>query len=160
LTGLCGFKRFASLAQKFWPAVLATICMLYNNIMTNISDKPTILWDGDCGFCKSWIARWKKRTKDAVHYIPYQKAIADFPQVTAEECKRAIQLIMPDGSLYSGAHAVFKALSIAGIYQWLLWFYEQVPLVDRLAEWAYQSIARNRSRLSKFRKHQKCETDS
>ena len=134
--------------------------MVYNIIMTNIHDKPTILWDGDCGFCEGWIARWKKHTKDAVCYTPYQKAIADFPQVTAKDCQRAVQLIMLNGSVYSGAHAVFKAFSIASTHQWLLWFYEHVPLVDRLAEWAYQLIARNRSRLSKPQKPQKCETDS
>src|SRR5438045_4030351 len=23
-------------------------------------DKPTLLWDGECGFCARWIRRWQK----------------------------------------------------------------------------------------------------
>jgi len=105
----------------------------------------TLLWDGDCGFCKSWIERWRKTTGGAVEYRPYQEALAEFPQVSEAACQRAVQLIAPDGQVYSGAHAVFRALAAAGRCRRVLALYEGAPPFRWLADAAYRFVAANRN---------------
>lgn len=118
------------------------------------SRMPVMLYDGDCGFCRQWIDRWQKMTVESLRYEPYQKVIEYYPQVTQDQCRRAVQLIMPDGVVFSGAHAVFKSFSIVNKYRLLLWLYEHVCCFASLSEWSYQLIARHRSFLSRFsRKH-------
>jgi len=43
-----------------------------------------VLFDGTCGFCKTWIARWRERTGDAVDYAPSQTEGARFPEIPDE----------------------------------------------------------------------------
>ncbi len=108
-------------------------------------DRPTMLWDGDCGFCGRWIRRWKKVTGEAVAYHPYQEVIGDFPQLTAEQCTRAVQLVMPDGRVFHAAHAVLQALACAGRARRLLALYRRSRCFRAVAEAAYRFVAANRS---------------
>ena len=62
----------------------------------------------------------------------------------------AVQLILPEGAVFSGAHAVLKALALSGRYRSLLRMYEKLPLCASLAEWFYQLVAHNRMLFSKF----------
>lgn len=105
---------------------------------------PIMLFDGDCGFCRRWIRRWQALTGPLVRYAPYQEALAAYPQVTRRQCEEAVRLILPDGSVLSGAHAVFKALALAGRYAWLLRLYEKAPLFAPAAERCYQLVAHHR----------------
>lgn len=109
--------------------------------------RPTMLWDGDCRFCGRWIRRWERWTGDAVRYRTYQEALAEFPQVREEDCERAVQLIEPDGRVFSAAHAVLRALHAGGRARWLLHLYQRYAWFRRLAEGMYRFIAANRSRL-------------
>jgi lipase maturation factor 1 len=45
-------------------------------------DKPLLLYDGECGFCKLWIARWKTATGGLVDYAPSQEAAERFPEIS------------------------------------------------------------------------------
>jgi len=122
------------------------------------AEKPVMLYDGDCGFCQRWIKKWQKITADKVIYAPYQERLKDFPQVTAEQCRQAVQLILPNGQRHSGAHAVFIALALAKRCLWLLWLYDYVPLFGKISEIIYQFIAEHRSLLSSLRRSsKKCE---
>lgn len=114
------------------------------------STKPTMLWDGECGFCSHWIQRWEKATGDTVEYRPYQEAVSEFPQVTEEECKKAVQLVLPDGHVFAGAHAVLTSLAIGGRAKRLLSWYEHSRIVHWLADSAYRFVAVNRSWLPRF----------
>lgn len=107
--------------------------------------KPTLLWDGECGFCSRWIRRWQKATGDAVVYRPYQTALSEFPQVTEAECASAVRLVLPDGRVFSAAHAVLLALSIGGRAKWLLALYQRSGFFRSFAETAYRFVATNRS---------------
>jgi len=108
--------------------------------------KPTLLWDGECGFCARWVRRWQKATGDAIDYRPYQEALAEFPQVRAADCVKAVQLVLPDGTVLSGAHAVFQTLAFGGRARWLLWLYQRSRWFRWWAEAAYRFVAANRSR--------------
>jgi predicted DCC family thiol-disulfide oxidoreductase YuxK len=89
-------------------------------------------------------------TRDKVRYVPYQKVLGRYPQVTEKQCQYAVQLILSDGKVFSGAHAVLKALSLSGRWGFCLWLYGHVPLFDRVSEFIYQMVATHRSLLSRF----------
>lgn len=116
-------------------------------------DLPLLLWDGDCGFCARWMERGKKVTKDRIRYAPYQTLetdadgrLKDHTQVSVEDCRRAVQLIMPDGKHYKAAEAIFRALDYAGTQNVWLWLYRHVPGFKFLSEFVYRFVAGHRSR--------------
>ena len=109
------------------------------------SGKPLLVFDGDCTFCRTWIGYWRRLTAEAVAYAPLQQVAEQFPQVPRVNFQRAVQLILPDGRVYSAAHAVFRSLASVPGYVWLLWAYENVPGFRAVTEWSYRRIAANRS---------------
>ena len=36
--------------------------------------KPTLLYDGECGFCSMWIERWRAIRGDRVEYVTWQES--------------------------------------------------------------------------------------
>lgn len=116
-----------------------------------------MLYDGDCGFCQYWIERWQNLTKGTVHYLPYQQALGRYPQITKEECQEAVQLVLPNGTVYTGAHAILHALERTRKCHRVLWLYERLPLFGRVTEMIYQWVAHHRHGLSKlFRRPPTC----
>ena len=106
--------------------------------------RPLLLFDGDCGFCRVWVRRWKARTKDAVDYEPAQAAGARFPEIPADAFRRAVVLVLPSGEVFSGARAAFGALAAAPGGGALLSAYRRVPGFGPAAEFLYGLVARNR----------------
>jgi len=106
---------------------------------------PLLIFDGDCSFCRLWIEYWKRLTGGAITYAPYQEVGERFPQIPAENFKRAVQLILPDGEVLSAAHAVFRSLAYVPGYGWLLWAYLHVPGFAAVAGWLYRRVAAHRS---------------
>ncbi|MFZ1072383.1 MAG: lipase maturation factor family protein [Verrucomicrobiia bacterium] len=108
--------------------------------------KPLMVFDGDCNFCTLWIRRWRQMTGESVDYLAAQdpRIAAQFPEIPREQFDTAVQLIETDGSVYSGAEAVFRTLahnpsrqSPHRVYQ------KSVPFAD-FTEWAYRRVAENR----------------
>jgi predicted DCC family thiol-disulfide oxidoreductase YuxK len=89
-------------------------------------ERPLLLFDGDCGFCRFWVERWKSRTRGRVDFAPAQQEAARFPQVTEQAWKRAVQLV-PDGTVCAGAEAVLAALACMPKHRWMLGAYRRVP---------------------------------
>ena len=96
-------------------------------------DKPLLIYDGHCSFCKLWIDYFKRRTGDRIAYAPSQDAAARYPQISAEQFDSAVQLVFPDGTYVSGAEAVFRALGIPWIHA-----------IRAVPDSAYRTIARHR----------------
>jgi hypothetical protein len=48
-------------------------------------DKPLLVYDGDCSFCKIWIEYWKTLTVDLVSYAPFQEVAGGFPNIPPEK---------------------------------------------------------------------------
>lgn len=118
---------------------------------------PTMLYDGDCGFCERAVARWKRVTGEHIFYLSYQEVRARFPQVSEAACKEAVRLILPDGRIFAAAHAVYKAFALAGKYRFLHWCYHHLPLFGWFSEFGYHLIGHHRMLFSKFsRDSQKC----
>lgn len=112
-----------------------------------------MIYDGDCGFCRRWIARWKSFTEDRIDYASSQEVTGRFPQIPQEQFAASVQLIEPDGKIFSGAEAVFRALAVVPGKRWSLWCYHHLPGFASVSEWFYRLVARHRiffSHLTRF----------
>ncbi|MBT3183809.1 MAG: DUF393 domain-containing protein [Nitrospina sp.] len=110
--------------------------------------KPVFIYDGDCGFCRLWIARLSPLTKGEVVYRSSQEVGQNYPQISPEHFELSVYFVDSEGSFCSGAQAVFKALSYAPNWEWLLWVYERVPGFAPVTEWGYRQVAKNRKLFS------------
>jgi len=108
------------------------------------SQRSVMIFDGDCGFCRRWIARWKHATGDRVEYVPYQEAGPRFPQIAAERFAQAVHLVEPDGRVSFAAEAAFRALGSAPGGGWLLFLYRYLPLFAPISETLYRWVANHR----------------
>jgi predicted DCC family thiol-disulfide oxidoreductase YuxK len=110
-----------------------------------MSTKPLLIYDGECRFCCRWIESWKAVTGDRVDYECSQTAGLRFPQIASKEFLRSVQWVGVDGSICSGAEAVFSALATATRFgRVALVLYRRVPFFARIAEAAYAGIAAHR----------------
>jgi predicted DCC family thiol-disulfide oxidoreductase YuxK len=111
-----------------------------------------MVYDGDCNFCTLWVRRWHQLTVDDVDYLPAQdpKISEQFPEIPREQFDTAVQLIETDGTVFSGAEAVFRTLAHNSNRRWLLRTYENSPAFKRVTEWAYALVARNRTFFSRL----------
>ncbi len=107
-------------------------------------DLPWMLFDGDCGFCRFWVERWKAILGDRVVFHPYQEVVDRFPEIPVERFRKAVHLVEPSGEVTSGAEAVFRACSVAG-RKLALGLYGHLPGFAALTELAYRIIAEHRS---------------
>jgi predicted DCC family thiol-disulfide oxidoreductase YuxK len=114
--------------------------------------RPTLVYDGDCGICRYWVDYWQGLTGERVIYRPYQEAAVDFPAIPLEAFRDAIQLIEPDGKVYSGAAATYRVLRhVPGRGAWW-WLYAHVPGFAVASERSYVFIARRRGLLNRVSK--------
>ncbi len=113
-------------------------------------NKPVLIFDGDCNFCRRWIARWSHVTEGRVDYLPSQEAAPLIPYISPAQFQASVQLIEPDGSVYEGAEAVFRTLAYNPNYGWPLWLYRRVPGVAMVAEFLYRFVARRRAAFNRL----------
>jgi predicted DCC family thiol-disulfide oxidoreductase YuxK len=110
---------------------------------------PLFVYDGDCGFCRGWVERWRRRTGDRVVYAPFQEVADQFPSIPIQAFRAQAHFIEPDGRVSPGAEAVFHALSYAPRGGWLLSAYHRVPGFAAVSEAIYGWVARHRSLLTR-----------
>lgn len=104
-----------------------------------------LIFDGDCGYCRKWINRWKKWNSQT-QYISYQEYSRSHSDPPLQELKKAVYFI-EEGRTYRAAHAVFRLLRPHPIGRILLWGYESIPPFRWIAESVYAFVARIRRRL-------------
>ena len=113
-------------------------------------NKPVLIYDGDCNFCRHWVNRCRHLTQDRVEYLPSQDAAPLFSHISPEQFEASVQLVQLDGSVYDGAEAVFRALACNPKHGWPLLWYRKVPVVGVLTEFLYRFVARNRTAFSRL----------
>ena len=114
--------------------------------------KPLLVFDGDCQFCRRWIARWKNATAGKVDYLTFQdESLAGrFPEIPRQDFAEAVHLLQPDGSVCRGAEAVLRALAEGGRHPRSIRLYRKFSSLADLGEMLYEEVALHRSALSKL----------
>jgi len=113
-------------------------------------EKPLLIYDGDCRFCRRMVDTWRERTRDAVDFAPSQDAAERFPEIPPERFNASVQLVLPSGEIVEGAEAVFRALAFAPRWGWPLYGYRRVPGAAPVCEWVYAWVSKNRDRISRW----------
>jgi predicted DCC family thiol-disulfide oxidoreductase YuxK len=112
--------------------------------------RPTLVYDGDCGICRYWVTYWKGLTNGRVDYRAYQDAASDYPAISVDAFRQAIQFIEADGTVHSGAAATFRVLRDAPGRRAWWWLYRHVPGFAPAAEGAYRYFADRRGLLNRL----------
>jgi lipase maturation factor 1 len=121
-----------------------------HNRVANPPQKPLVIFDGECRFCRRWIERWREMTGGAVEYAPFQEVADRFPEIPSEDFAEALHFIDRDGTVYRGAEAVFRSLGSVSGGRALIWCYRHLPGFAPITEATYRAIARNRQTASFF----------
>lgn len=109
-------------------------------------ERPILVYDGECGFCRRWIGRWRGWTGERVEYAPFQEAARDFPQIPIERFRESVVLIEPGGRVTDAAEAVARSLAVRPAGRTLLWIYLHFPGARAVSEAAYRWVANHRGK--------------
>ncbi|MCX2738410.1 thiol-disulfide oxidoreductase DCC family protein [Pontibacter anaerobius] len=113
--------------------------------------KPVLVYDGDCSFCKYWVNRWRRRTGDKIAYVPYQEVPDGFHGITHAQFSKSVYLFTRYGQRLHGAEAVAALLHLSGYSVWS-WLYHRLPLASTVAEAGYRLVADHRDFFYKLTK--------
>jgi predicted DCC family thiol-disulfide oxidoreductase YuxK len=108
--------------------------------------RATLLWDGDCGLCRSSVGLLHRLARRPIRALPSQEAGAALPQKAAATAGEQVLWIGLDGAIYGGSQAIAQALRAAG--RPVLAFLIGNPALRPFARAAYRLIARHRRNLS------------
>ena len=100
-------------------------------------EKPLLIYDGNCGFCKIWIDYWKQLTGDRVAYAASQHVRDQFPEIPPGAFSESVQLVRTDDSVANGARAVFETLGLGDAFQ-------RSRILAWITERAYRVVAGHR----------------
>ena len=109
------------------------------------ADRPTLIYDGECGFCReavALVARWDRDHRVTVIPFQDQARVAAF-QVPLPALAAAMHLVLPDGRVFAGADAAAALLRLLPGKRWLAWIFA-IPGVLPVARRVYAWIARRR----------------
>ncbi len=108
-------------------------------------ERSLLLYDGECRFCQVWAGRWRTSFAGRLDVAPSQSERGRFPEIPVAAYGEALQLVEPDGAVYSGAYAALRARAAgSGRRGLLLPWYESVPGMAGLMDFGYRIVARNR----------------
>jgi predicted DCC family thiol-disulfide oxidoreductase YuxK len=112
-------------------------------------DRWTLIFDGDCAFCRRSIELLRRWDKDGrLSFVPFQDsgALATLPKIPRAELEEAMHLVAPDRGVLKGAlalPAILRLVPGGGPLALLC----RVPGVPGLLARVYRQIARSRHRL-------------
>ena len=107
-------------------------------------DKPLMIYDGNCGFCKYWIIKWKKISGSLINYSPYQAVKSDFKDIDEIQFKEAVRLVLPSGEVLDGPEAAYYTYFLNGKSKFLYQWYGQKVWFKNFSDWLYQWVADHR----------------
>ncbi|HEX7189334.1 MAG TPA: DCC1-like thiol-disulfide oxidoreductase family protein [Actinomycetes bacterium] len=109
--------------------------------------RPTMLYDGACGFCTRAVEVALERLPDRVTWVPYQSVDLAAYGVSEAEAARSLHLVDPSGRVEHGAAAVARLLVVSGGAWALLGAALLAPPLSWLAEVGYRLVGLARGRL-------------
>jgi predicted DCC family thiol-disulfide oxidoreductase YuxK len=118
--------------------------------MSEHDARPVIVYDGECPFCRSQMARIRRWShSDRFEFVARQEpGITDrFPALAEGDFSKGMRVILPDGSIRVGPDAVYAIARRLPHWRWLAPLY-RVPVLHALLRWAYAYVARHRDSLT------------
>jgi predicted DCC family thiol-disulfide oxidoreductase YuxK len=110
--------------------------------------QAVMAWDGNCGFCRYWVIKWKIMTGEKIRYQPFQEVYKEFPDIDLKYFQQAIRFIDLDGKIYTGPAAVFQALhAYANKWRWVMPLYNNFIPFRFLSDHFYSLVSRNRVKM-------------
>lgn len=113
----------------------------------NKNNKMTVIYDGQCQLCQKSVKWIRKRAlPERFEFIVCQsdERLKRFPALTTEACMSALQLILPDNRILSGADAIPEILT--ALKGWRLVAYGlRLKPVRFLSPFVYSFIAKHRN---------------
>ena len=113
-------------------------------------ERPLMVYDGKCGFCKYWVIRWKKISGLSVDYKPYQEVAVNFKDIPEHYFAEAVRFIEIDGKVFNGPDAAYITYFRKGKVTYLHKWYSNNSWFQKLSDFAYQFVADNRNMMSKI----------
>lgn len=104
--------------------------------------RPTMLYDGECGFCTRTMELAVARLPDRVAWVPYQSADLRAYGLSEAEVARSVHLVDPSGRVEHGSAAVARVLVHAGGRWALVGRLLLAPPVSLVAELVYRLVGR------------------
>lgn len=108
-------------------------------------DRPTLIYDGECGFCRQAVAivsKWDRERRLTLIPFQDQARVAAF-QIPLPALAAAMHLVLPDGRVLAGADAAGDLLRLLPGKRWLARVFA-LPGVLPVARRVYGWIARQR----------------
>lgn len=112
--------------------------------MALVLDRPLLLYDGECRFCRNCVHKWRAVTEPHVDYAPSQERGAEFPHIDPLLYDQSVVFIEVNGHVRTGADAVLAALTTTRFGRFARRVYRWVPGASSFAEHAYRWVAENR----------------
>jgi predicted DCC family thiol-disulfide oxidoreductase YuxK len=109
---------------------------------------PVLLYDGDCAFCRTWVARLARCDgAGRIDCVPADQRdrISGLPQLDAADLNRAVHLVTADGTVYRGADAFARVVDYFPRWR-LLGPLLRLPGVRWASHRVYSAIAARRHR--------------
>lgn len=111
-----------------------------------MAGRYTLLYDGECGFCRSWVERIRRRDgRHRIALVPFQEIDPTSYGLRRSDLEAAMHLVAPDGRAWRGADAAREVLALLPGWRWaalLLRVPGALPIARRVYDW----IARRRHR--------------
>lgn len=115
-----------------------------------MDQQGVLIYDGQCPICLravSWVKTRMVRDTIALMACQSPERHRRFPDMPEEQCMRAMQFVLPDGTTLEGATALPHIMRRLHGWQWFAWFFE-LPVIRHLAPYVYRWVARHRYTLS------------
>ncbi len=114
---------------------------------TTKQPRPTLIFDGDCPFCRKWV----KRLQAVLHEeeltfrsLTEESILTDFPGISHESLLNSLHFIATDGSVKTGMDAIVAALSLKNVGKASRVL--RLPGLREMSDAAYRVIAARRFR--------------
>ena len=116
-------------------------------------DRPTLIWDGDCTFCRHCVAvAHRLDASQQFVIVPYQdidEAALAAVGLTRAQCASAVQCVI-GGHVFSGAFAVNAFARRIGWLAPIVIVLERIPLFIAAEAIGYAIVAANRGAITRY----------
>lgn len=110
---------------------------------------PTVIYDGDCGFCRSCVDVMQRRIRPRATAVAWQECDVVTMGLTAQQCSAALQFVSVSGDVSSGSRAVMAMLRTSRAPWTWMGAVGDAPGIAWVADVIYRTVAANRGTISR-----------